>query len=266
MTTYDEVSDVAQHKVDVENLRKLAEWLGLRVADYKLGLDIGGGLGLHAPWLLEISERVYVSDIIQFGALFEGKLNSGLIEKFCRNNVDYDPGRVEFHMTDAQNLIYRDGLFDFIFSVNAFEHIPNPRKAFYELIRVSRSGALVLIQFDPLWFSAYGHHLWSLNFDPWDHLLMPEKEFKRQIIARGGTEKEIHIFEHEMNRCLSAEYVSLFKETSREWFSTSHYDFWSKTKEEDEYASHPNFKKCLERGYDPHNLLTRGIQFVGVRT
>ena len=71
---YDETSDVLQHKLDVDNLRVVAEWLGHRVSGYTLGLDIGGGLGLHAPWLLEISERVYISDIIPFGALYKRRV------------------------------------------------------------------------------------------------------------------------------------------------------------------------------------------------
>ena len=168
-------------------------------------------------------------------------------------------------MTDAQNLIYKDGLFDFVFSVNAFEHIPDPRKAFYELVRVTRPGALILVQFDPLWYSAYGHHLFSFNFDPWDHLLMTDDEFKKEILARNGTEKEIHVFEHEMNRRCLSDYITLFRSPSDKYFSASHFNYWSKSSEEDIYSGHPNYKKCLARGYRSDDLLTRGIQFVAVR-
>lgn len=263
--SYDEVADIAQHKLDVESLRAVAQSLGHSVSNYLLGLDIGGGPGLHAPWLLEICKKAYIIDILPFGALYDGGFNVEVIEKFKRHSVPYYPERVEFHSVDAQELIYKDALFDFIFSVNAFEHIRDPRKAFHEMVRVTKPGGLILIQFDPLWHSAYGHHLWQLNFDPWDHLLMSDDEFKKAILAHGGTEEEVRVFEHDMNRRLSSEYFSLFRSPPNELFSASYFTCWSKTREEDPYASHQNYDKCLALGFRSDDLLTRGIQFVAVR-
>jgi len=263
--TYSEADDIEAHRRDVIGLRQVAEGRGYRTSGYRLGLDIGGGLGLHTPWLLESADRVYVSDIIDYNSLYDGELISGIIKKFQRNNVPYDSARVELHKVDAQNTIYRDGIFDLIFSVNAFEHIPDPRAAFLEMVRVSAPGALVMIQFDPLWHSAYGHHLWHLDLGPWAHLLVSDDEFRHQIRAAGGTEQDIDIFNHQTNRQPFRLYEELFSAPPLELFSSSSYAFWSKGTEDDPYCSHPNYQLCLERGWDSKELLVRGVQFVGIR-
>ena len=45
-----------------------------------------------------------------------------------------------FFTMDAQQLLFRDGLFDFVFSLNAFEHIPNLDSRLQEISRVLKPG------------------------------------------------------------------------------------------------------------------------------
>ncbi|WP_036286143.1 methyltransferase domain-containing protein [Methylosinus sp. PW1] len=265
---YDELADIVQHRLDVGNLRQAAEDLGFRVTKYRRGIDLGGGLGLHAPFLLDIVEEIYITDIVRYTTQYEGTLLAGISAKFARNNIPYDPSRVEFHTVDAQDLIYRDGLFDFVFSVNAFEHIPEPAKAYDELIRVTAPGSLVLIQFDPLWHSAYGHHLFHLNLDPWAHLLTNREEFERLIYDKGGNANDFEIFLHEMNGKRFQIYRDLFEGQAAKHFSKWHFDYWSKSPQLDPYASrYPEiYEAARARGYDLENLLVRGVQFIGERS
>ncbi|HEY8066821.1 MAG TPA: methyltransferase domain-containing protein [Methylosinus sp.] len=265
---YDELADIVQHRLDVESLRAAAEELGFRVAKYRRGIDLGGGLGLHAPFLLDIAEHVYITDIVRYTTQYDGTLLAGINAKFARNNIPYDPSRVEFHTVDAQDLIYRDGLFDFVFSVNAFEHIPEPAKAYDELIRVTAPGSLVLIQFDPLWHSAYGHHLFHLNLDPWAHLLNSREEFEQLIYAKGGNDNDVDVFRHEMNGKRYNVYRDLFEGRADQHFCKWHFEYWSKSSQADPYASkYPEIYAAVRaRGYDPENLLVRGVRFIGMRS
>ena len=41
---------------------------------------------------------------------------------------------------DAENLLFKDGTFDFVFSYHALEHIANPKKALQEMHRVLKKG------------------------------------------------------------------------------------------------------------------------------
>jgi SAM-dependent methyltransferase len=263
---YDEKADLDQHKLDVTGLMAVAQGMGLPSEGYQLGLDIGGGLGLHAPWLQAVAQMVYVTDIIDYTAVYEGSLLPLMLAKYERHATPYDKARTEYHRVDAQSLIYRDGLFDLIFSVNAFEHIPDPRLAFQEMVRVSKPGALVVLQFDPLWHSSQGHHLWHLNLDPWAHLVLSAEDFHNEIRARGGGDAEIHIYDHETNRQPFSIFQDLFEQEAKKYFSSTYFNYWAKSPDEEPNSKHPNYKKCRELGFRAEDLLTRGVQFVGVRS
>jgi ubiquinone/menaquinone biosynthesis C-methylase UbiE len=70
---------------------------------------------------------------------------------------------------DAQELLFRDDLFDFAFSLNAFEHIPDPGRALQEIARVLKPGGTVFLQFNSLYLSDGGHYLSHLTDIPWIH-------------------------------------------------------------------------------------------------
>jgi ubiquinone/menaquinone biosynthesis C-methylase UbiE len=263
---YDEKADLDQHRLDVTGLMAVAQGMGLPTEGYKLGLDIGGGLGLHAPWLQAIAQMVYVTDIIDYTEVYEGSLLPLMLAKYKRHATPYDRARTEYHKVDAQSLIYRDALFDFIFSVNAFEHIPNPRLAFQEMVRVSKPGALVVLQFDPLWHSSQGHHLWHLNLDPWAHLILSPEEFYSECWARGGGDAEIHIYDHETNRQPFGTFRNLFEQEAKKYFSITYFNYWAKTSHEETSSNHENYNKCRALGFSTEDLLTRGVQFVGLRS
>jgi ubiquinone/menaquinone biosynthesis C-methylase UbiE len=265
MMAYDEKLDVEEHRTKV---LRLVEWLsaiGYKTTGYKLGIDIGGGLGGHAPWLLDLVDRIYVTDVINYNGVQGGGLVSGFIGKYRRYDKHIDESKIEFHRVDASDLIYRDGLFDFVFSVNAFEHIPDPYRALAEILRVAKQGALVFIQFDPTWLSAYGTHLWHLNMEPWLHLLLSQEEFEKEIIRCGGTQQDLTNVRNDMNRVPFHVFREMFSSLCEGHFSASNFTYWSKTPEEDPYASHPNFKKCLALGYSSDDLLARGVQFLGIK-
>ncbi len=197
---YDEVADLSVHRADVQAMFDLCAALRIKHDNFELALDLGGGLGLHAIFLQPACKSVYVADVIPYNSLYEGALVKQVIEKCKRNNLPIRPESIEFHNVDAQKNIYRDNLFDLVFSINAFEHIPDPVVAFREAIRICKPGGIIYLKFDPLWHSAYGHHMFEFGFEPWEHLLLGDEEFKRRVIQKGGTEKNISDYDYGMNR------------------------------------------------------------------
>lgn len=263
---YSESDDIERHKTEFLKLLNFIDALGLPTSGYHRGIDIGGGLGMHAPWLLDMCDRLFVTDIEPYSALFDGALFRLIVEKFDRNAVPYPYPRVEYHQVDGQDLIYKDGLFDLVFSVNAMEHIPDPARAMAEIVRVTRPNALVVLQFDPLWHSAFGHHLWHLGLEPWAHLLESKEAFIERINALGGTQEDVDVFKNGMN-CRPYNYYREFLEKlTPDVFRFTHVDRWAKNVDEEEQSRHPNYVRCLASGFDKDDLLTRGVRFIGVRT
>lgn len=83
--------------------------------------------------------------------------------------------RLEFDVTDAMDLMYRTGWFDFVYSINAFEHIPDPARALAEVGRVLRSGGYAYLSFDPAWTADTGSHFQHRVSEPWAHVLLDDE-------------------------------------------------------------------------------------------
>jgi SAM-dependent methyltransferase len=129
-----EQEDIELHRATFNRLFGLLRALGMRTEGFRLGLDIGGGFGAAAPFLQTVCHTIYVSDIINYNAYEDGRQMRLLIERNQRNALPFDATRVELHRVDAQNLIYRDALFDIVYSVNALEHIPEPELVWREIV------------------------------------------------------------------------------------------------------------------------------------
>jgi hypothetical protein len=102
----------------------------------------------------------------------------------------------------------------------------------------------VALQFDPVWTSPNGHHLWHLNLDPWDHLLLNEVEMVAKIRRHGGTEADIKISISEMNRKSGTEHRDLIERFGRAYFSQFHLDWWERRPEQEPATAHPNFERA----------------------
>jgi SAM-dependent methyltransferase len=261
---YSESDDVELHKATFTGLKNLLEVLGMPSSGFELGLDIGGGYGIAAPFMQQACRRVYVSDIINFTAAEDGLFAHRYIEKCVRNGLPVRSADVEFHFGDAQNMIYRDGLFDFIYSVNAFEHIPDPIMAWSEIGRVARPGAVVAMQFDPIWTSAFGHHLFELNFEPWDHLVLAANAFEQKILELGGDQTDIETYRSGTNRRPFRYQRDAIQWAGATFFERYHSDFWDRDASANPYRDHLNFKAAVEQGYAAEDLCVRGFNFAGV--
>ncbi len=74
--------------------------------------------------------------------------------------------------------------YDFIFSFNAFEHIPNPALAMNEMVRILRPGGFVWLDFNPLYASPLGLHAFSFKM-PYPQFLFPDDLIQSKLKTLG---------------------------------------------------------------------------------
>ena len=75
--------------------------------------------------------------------------------------------------------------FDAVFSYNAFEHVPDPAFALQEVIRVTRPGGRIHLDFDPLYSSAWGLHAWRTFKMPYPQFLFSEDFIQKKLQTLG---------------------------------------------------------------------------------
>jgi SAM-dependent methyltransferase len=151
-----------------------------QISASKLALEVGGSGGLLAGIVSNAGPRVICTDIVDTQVAYNGEFSRLIKEKFERNGLKLNLGKVEFHQADAQNLLYADEKFDFVYSLNAFEHIPDPLIAISEVARVLRKGGIFFASFDPVWTADSGSHFIDYVQDPWLHLLLNHNDYRKK--------------------------------------------------------------------------------------
>lgn len=74
-------------------------------------------------------------------AILAQKLKAKVVGIDIDDNFDKEARKFAALETgDAENLLFKDETFDFVFSYHALEHIPNPKKAIKEIHRVLKKG------------------------------------------------------------------------------------------------------------------------------
>lgn len=256
--SYSEADDIATHVDDVKNLHDILTYVGLPHAVAGRILDVGGGGGVHSALLAREGARVICTDFIDQNARYGGAFMQLLHEKMARHQLDFDLRAMEFHAADAMDMPYRDNNFDMVVSFNALEHIPCPDRAVAEMLRVLKPGGLLYITFDPMWSCDSGSHFGHRVPLPWQHLIDSDDEFVARMRAAGAAGEEIDDYCFAMNRQRLDAYREVFARCRAQAEMLSEFE-WSGCTDPGN-PDHPNFQRCLELGYRPEELMTRGMR------
>lgn len=254
---YSESNDLADHRNDIDRMLEAFSAAGCAWSSDAVVLDMGGGAGMHSAFLAADVGKIICSDFIDQNARFGGEFIKLLHEKFVRNGYGFPIDRIEFHTVDATRMPYCDALFDVVVSFNAFEHIPSPRHALLEALRVVKPGGLVYISFDPLWTSDSGSHFQHRVTEPWRHLLDDDDAFADAIVEAGGTAEEAAEYRSAMNRKRLAEYREVFDSVRDRTEYLVEYEWTGCVLPT--HPDHPNYKRCRKAGYSEEELMTRGM-------
>jgi ubiquinone/menaquinone biosynthesis C-methylase UbiE len=229
----------------------------------KMVLNLCSGTGLHTGFLVRNGARVIGTDILDYETLWGGNFKGKLLEIFRDNNEPFDGSKCQFIRMNAENLLFRDDLFDFVYCINAFEHIQDPSNALLEIWRVLKPGGYAFIQFDPLYYCDTGSHMFDFFPEPWGHLVYSEDEYIQKIRSAHCPEEMIQDFRSGLNKKRRRYFIKLFsiftddklqifeKKASYEWSGVSN----------PEFMKHNNFER-LQKIYLKEDLLFRGMNIL----
>ena len=259
---YDKKEDFLFHKKEFTNCLEIIN----RYFDLKNGfiLDIGAGAGLHAGFLVNTGcKRVISIDLLDYETLWGGGFKLKLLDLYSEFGVEFDGEKCQFIKMNAENIWFRDELFDFVFCLNAFEHISDPRETLYEIWRVLKPEGFAYIQFDPVYYCDTGGHMFDFIPEPWGHLMCSKDEYISKLIRAGTPEAIINDFNYGLNRRSKKYFINLFEEVTRKnarLFEKIVSYSWSGVTNE-AHKTHPNFH-TLKNKYSEEDLLFRGMNIL----
>jgi len=225
-------------------------------------LEIGGSGGLLSGLISKDAKMVICTDIVNHQNLYGGQYPKLLKEKFERNGHDLDLGHIEFQVADAQKLPYRDELFDLAFSLNAFEHIPDPLAALLEAVRVVRKGGQIYLTFDPVWTADTGSHFSEFVTEPWQHIISKDDDFCTRMREAGATNDQVTEYLHAMNRVPCWIYREEFPKLLDRLGVTKYKVYEWKGCVSESFVNHKNRMVAADYlGCEPNELMTRGFSF-----
>lgn len=155
--SYDPEVLIQRARRRLETGLKVSRLYGKR--DFSTALDIGCARAENSLVLFENGFKKYI------GLDVDDKY-------FPKDNRD----EIELVKASAENMPLPDQSVDFAVSFNVFEHIPEPKNAFNEILRVLKPGGVFYTKFGPPFNAASGPHLNRKINLPFLHHLFPDSE------------------------------------------------------------------------------------------
>ena len=140
------------------------------------------------------------------------------------------PDFYNFRKMNIENSTFSDNSFDYIYSLDCFEHISDLNSALGEMYRVLKPNGFLVAKFGPIWSSPIGHHTWFEHnnklyhfndnlFNDWYHLAFSKDEFIRTL--RNKYPEEIlnkiaySVYEsYDINRMVDSDYIKAIKKNN----------------------------------------------------
>lgn len=259
---YDKSEDFSFHKDEFKRcLQIINNYLELKG---KLILDVGVGTGFHTGFLVHTGcKNVIGIDLLDYETLWGGGFKIKLLELYNEHGLKFDGDKCQFIKMNAECMLFKDELFDFVFCLNAFEHISDPVKALCEIWRVLKPEGYAFIQFDPVYYCDTGGHMFDFVPEPWGHLMHSHGEYISMLIKAGTPEAIICDFKYGLNRRSKDYFINLFRDVTDneiKLFEKVVSYTWSGVVKEN-HKKHKNFNILSDR-YSEEDLLFRGMNIL----
>lgn len=259
LKNYNKIDDLNHHRIEFEKTYEIIQ----RHTSFekKIILDLCSGTGMHTGFLMEKDpDFVYGVDLLDYETLWGGGFKQKLVDIYCSFGLQFNKDNCQFIRMNAQELIFRDELFDFVYCINAFEHIDDPLLALLEVHRVLKTGGYAYIQFDPLFYCDTGGHMFDFIPEPWGHLIYCSDDYVKKLKAEGCPSDIINDFIFGLNKFKKEYFLTIFKITTEgdlQLFKKLESYEWSGVVKQ-EHLFHRNFQS-LSKIYSQENLLSRGM-------
>jgi len=255
------IDDFSHHK---EEFLRSYEIIRLHTTlENKMTLNLCSGTGLHTGFLVRNGAQVIGVDLLDYETLWGGNFKEKLMGIFQDNGIPFDSTKCQFIRMDAECLLFKDELFDFVYCVNAFEHIQDPSNALLEIWRVLKPGGFAFVQFDPLYYCDTGSHMFDFVSEPWGHLVHNESMFVEKLKTASCPPEMINDFKYGLNRKSKGYFVKLFNIFTRgetQIFKELEFNIWSGTTDPI-FLTHENFSN-LKKIISEDDLLCRGMGYL----
>lgn len=135
------------------------------------------------------------------------------------------PEFYHYKKMDITNTSFKNNSFDYIFSLDCFEHIFALDAAFNEMYRILRPNGTLVAKFGPIWSSPIGHHTWVEHngkllhfnnnlFNDWFHLAYPKEKFikilQNQYSDEIASKIAYSVYEsNDINRLIDTDYMKI---------------------------------------------------------
>jgi ubiquinone/menaquinone biosynthesis C-methylase UbiE len=115
----------------------------------------------------------------------EYQINCVAIDVDFKVNPEMEKKEIPFLVMDVSHMDFEDNTFDCVVSFDSFEHFLEPEQSLSEMIRVTRPGGFILLDFGSLYGSARGAHLRQSIHVPYCQYLFDPKLLQEYIEANG---------------------------------------------------------------------------------
>jgi malonyl-CoA O-methyltransferase len=134
MLRYDTAADIYDRRYEAEQVAKYAAAINsLEDKNFARVLDVGCGTGLLFEHIAERAGSIVGIDISK-KTLLRARMRSA-----------HCPAAISLILADADSMPIKRRVFDHVFAVTIMQNMPNPVQTLNEIVRVSRSDAVIIV-------------------------------------------------------------------------------------------------------------------------
>ncbi|MBW8017471.1 MAG: class I SAM-dependent methyltransferase [Planctomycetes bacterium] len=111
----------------------------------------------------------------------EFNINATAIDLNFNANPELEKNEIPYRTMNVSQMDFADNTFDCVVSFDAFEHFMEPDTALREMIRVTKPKGFIYLDFGPIYYSAFGLHVYKCVHVPYSQYLFDYEMMEEYI-------------------------------------------------------------------------------------